>query len=359
MAITRATYATRERVKRAADIKLSAHNDWQVDDAIEAAADSVDGLLHRVFYTTYATRSFDWPNFQGTYPWKIYLDQAELADVTGTVPVVTTGGSNPQTIPAGNLIWGPYNYAPPYTRIEIDRATNSAFGLGNTPQKDVRITGQFGYQDKFVTAGALAAPLSDTTGTTVQTTNGAAVDVGDIMLVGSERMLVTDNAMVSTGQTQQGSGCSTNAKNDNLLAVTDGTKFAKNEVLLLDAERMLIVDVAGNNLSVIRGWDGTTLATHTGATVYALRLFTVTRGAFGSTAATHLSAATASIAVVPPLVRQLSRAEAIVTVAQEVGGYAVMQGEGPAKVVKIGQGLPDLRAQCITAFGRKARQRTV
>ena len=356
MAITRAAYCTRERVKQAADIKLTTHNDWQVDDAIEAAADSVDGLLHRVFYTTLATKYVDWPNFQGTYPWKIYLDAAELADVTGTVPVVTTGGSSPQTIPAANLLWGPWNYAPPYTRLEIDRSTNSAFGLGSTPQRDVHITGLFGFQDVFRPAGALAASMSDTTGTVAQVTNGAAVGVGDIMLVDAERMLVTDKAMVTTAQTQQGSGVSTASKSDQLLAVTDGTKYAAQEVLLLDAERMLIVDIAGNNLSVIRGWDGTTLATHSAATVYALRELTVTRGAFGSTATTHSLAAACSVAVVPGLIRQLALAEAIVDVAQQVGAYAQVQGDGASKVVKIGQGLPDLRARALAQFGRTGRR---
>ncbi len=359
MAITRACYTSRERVKQAADIKLTTHNDWQVDDAIEAAADAVDGLLHRVFYTTFTTKFVDWPNFQATYPWKIYLDASELADVTGTVPVVTTGGSSPTVIPAANLLWGPANYGPPYNILEINRSTSSTFGTGNTPQRDVHITGLFGFQDLFRPAGALGAAMTDTTGTAAQVTNSALVGVGDVMLAGTERMLVTDKAMVTTSQTQQGSGAGTASMADNLLAVTDGTKYAAQEVLLLDAERMLVVDVAGNNLSVKRAWDGTTLAVHSGATVYALRLLTVTRGAFGSTAATHLSAAALTVAVVPGLVRQLALAEAIVDVAQQTGAYAQSQGDGASKVVKIGQGLPDLRARCLAQFGRTARSRTV
>jgi hypothetical protein len=359
VAITRATYTTRERVKQAADIKLTTHNDWQVDDAIEAASDAIDGLLHRVFYTTLATRFFSWPNFQATYPWKIYLDASELADVTGTVPIVTTGGTSPTVIPAGNLLWEPANYGPPYNILEINRSTSSTFGTGNTPQRDVHILGQFGFQDVFAPAGALGAAMGDTTSTSAQVTNGALIGVGDIMAVGTERMLVTDKAVVTAGQTQQGAGAGTASMADNLLTVTDGSKFAAQEVLLLDAERMLIVDVAGNGLSVKRAWDGTTLAAHTGATVYALRLLTVTRGAFGSTAATHLSAAAATRAVVPPLVRQLSLAEAIVDVAQQTGAYAQVQGDGQSKVVKIGQGLPDLRARTLAQFGRTARSRTV
>jgi len=358
MAITRPTYATREEVKQAADIKLSARNDQQVDRAIEAASDGIDGLTHRVFYTTFATRYFDWPNFQATYPWKIYLDANELADVTTTVPVVTTGGNSPQTIPAANALWGPWNYAPPFTRLELDRSTSSTFGLGDTPQRDVRITGMFGYQDTFAPAGALAANITDTTSTTVQITNGAAVGVGDVMMVGTERMLVTDKTMVSTGQTQQ-SGLTTAKTDDVTLGVTDGSKYFPNETLLLDSERVFATDVAGNNVTVKRAWDGTVLAAHSGATIYGLRQLTVVRGALGSTAATHANSAAVQIAVVPRLVKQLAIAEAVVDVAQQLGAYTTVQGDGASGITKIGQGLPDLRQRCYVQFGRKARQRTV
>lgn len=358
MAVTRPCYCTREEVKQAADIKLSARNDIQIDRAIEAASDGIDGVMHRVFYTQLATRYFDWPNFQATYPWKIYLDANELADVTGTVPTVTTGGSTPVTIPAANVLWGPWNYGPPYNRMELDRSTSSTFGLGNTPQRDVRITGMFGYQDTFAPAGALATAISDTTSTTVQVTNGAAVGVGDVLMAGTERMLVTDKTMVSTGQTQQ-SGLTTVNNSDVTLGVTDGSKYFANETLLLDSERIFAVDVAGNNLTVKRAWDGTVLAAHTGATIYGLRQLTVVRGALGSTAATHLIGAAASIAVIPRLVKQLAVAEAVVDVAQQLGAYTTVQGDSPGSITKIGQGLPDLRQRCYVQFGRKTRQRTV
>lgn len=359
MTVTRPCYCSRSQVKRAADIKLTAHNNWQIDIAMAAAADSIDGLTHRQFFPEIGTRYFDWPNFQGTYPWKIYLDGAELADIANPVPTVTTGGNSPQTITPADVIFGPYNYAPPYTRIELDRSTSAAFGFGNTPQRDTRITGVFGYWIKTAPGGTLAADLTDTTGTAVQVSNGAAVDAGDNILIGSERMLVTDRAVVTTGQTQQGSGVSKASNADNILAVTDGSKFSPQEEVLLDAERMLITDVAGNNLAVIRAWNGTALATHTGATIYADRLLTVQRGALGTTAATHTTGAAVNVAVVPGLVNQLAIAESLVDVAQQMGAYTTVQGEGATGVTRIGQGLPDLRQRVYVAFGRKARQRAV
>ncbi len=352
MTISRPCYATREEVQQALDIKVTARNVAQVDRAIAAASDSVDALTRRVFFTTLATRFVDWPNFQSTYPWRIYLEGSELADVTGTVPVVSTGGASPRTIPAANCIWGPYNYAPPFTRLDLDRSTSSSFGLGSTPQKDVRITGAFGYQDVFAPAGALAVAMTDTTSTTVQVTNGAAVGVGDVLLAGTERMLVTDKVMVTTAQTQQGSGAGSTSNADVTLGVTDGSKFSAGETLLLDSERMLAVDVAGNSVTVKRAWDGSVLAVHSGATVYGLRLLTVVRGALGSTAATHALGAPLQIAAIPGLVKELALAEALVEVTQQAGAYAASQGTGADKVALIGAGLPDLRDRCRAQFGR-------
>lgn len=356
MTISEACYATREQVKSALDAKQTAYNDEQVDRAIQSASRSVDGFLHRVFFTTFTTNYFDWPNFQSAYPWRIWFDEAELADVTVTVPVVTSGGN---VIPNENIFWGHPRYAPPYTYMELDRSTSSSFGQGDTPQRDVAILGQYGHGIGTAPAGALGGALADTTGTAVTGTNGALVGVGDTIIVGTEKMLVTDKSMVTSSQTQQGSGVSTDSQSDNLLAVTDGTKYAAGEILLLDSERMIVRSVAGNNLTVERAWDGSVLAAHSGSSVYVLRLFTVTRGAFGSTAATHLISAPVTRHLVPSLVVDLAVAEAVVQVAQETGAYSRSQGTGDNTQTGIGSGIGDIRKRCFAKYGRKARSRAV
>lgn len=356
MGITLPTPCTREDVKLALDAKQTARSNSQIDDSIEEARDSIEGLLKRRFYTKLETAYFDWPNFQWTYPWTVYFDERELADITGTVPVVISGGT---AIPNSDVFFGPWNYSPPYTFMELNRASNSSFGHGNTPQREISVQGAFGYWDKFRSAGTLSANISDTTTGSATVSNGAAVGVGDVLLCGTERMLVVDKTWVSSTQTQQGTGCSTAAQNDNLLGVTDGTKFSTGEVVLLDAETMLITGIAGNNLIVKRAWDGSTLATHSGATVYASRTLTVTRGDLGSTAATHTSSTALSVAVVPSGVKALGIAEALNSVLQKQGGYSRAQGSGNNKQENIGVGLDALRAQALEQFGRKARTRTV
>ncbi len=361
MAITLPAPATREEVKRALDVNYTARSDAQVDRAIEAARDSVEGLLHRRFYVADETNKWDWPNFQRAYPWRIWFDEKELADVTVNVPVVTSGGN---LIPASAILWGPWNYAPPFRWLELDRSQSFSFGQGSTPQQDVHIAGTYGYWIKTAPAGLLAASISSTSATAIQVSNSAALGTGDELVVDSERMLITDRAMITTSQTQQGSGVSTASMADQALAVTTGSAYNVSEVLLLDSERMLITDIAGNSLTVKRAYDGTTLATHSGATIYAPRQLTVTRGDFGTTAATHSSSAPLAIYVVPALVKELGVAESLVYLGQEIKGYAgasaaMSAPTGQQKEPVPGPGLPDLRDRCYARHGRQMRQRVV
>jgi hypothetical protein len=257
------------------------------------------------------------------------------------------------------------NSGPPFTYLELDRSTVAAFGVNTTPQHDIAITGTFGYWTRTASAGTLAAAVSTTSATSITVSNSMAAGVGDYIVVDSERMIVTDKTMVSTSQTQQ-SGLTTALNSDVTLGVTDGTKYAVGEILLLDSERVLVVDIAGNSLTVKRAWDGTVLATHTGATIYALRSWTVTRAALGTMAATHLNAAAVSVGVVPGPVRNLALAEATQQIIQEQGGYARVQGAGRSKQSAsqngqspYGGGLPDLRDQVYTTYGRKTRVRVI
>jgi hypothetical protein len=356
MAVSRVTYCTREDIKSALDVKETARNNDQLDRAVESASDSIDGLMNRVFFTTDTTCYFDWPNFQLAYPWRIWFDQAELADITVNVPVVTSGG---HTIAAASIFWGHPNYSPPYTYMELDRSTSATFGQGNTPQRDVHITGTFGFDVATRAGGALAAAISSTTATTCTVTDGSQVGIGNSLLVGTERLLVTGRANTTTGQTQQGTGVSTASSADNVLAVTDGTTFFAGEVVTLDAERMLIYDVTGNNLTVKRAWDGTVLATHSGATVYASRLLTVARGAQGTTAAAHSNGAAVAVHLVPPLIRELAVAYASATLISESAGWARQWGEGSGSAQNIGRSVKEIEAEALRAYGRRARTRVI
>lgn len=355
MAVFNACYCTREEVLRALDVQPTQIDYLRVDRAAENAREVIDALTHRRFFNTIETRLYDWPNYQYAYPWRIWFDSSELADTTVNVPVVTSGGS---TIPSNEIFWGPWNYSPPFTYIELNRSTSAAFGVSSTPQQDVAITGTYGYWNKTFSGGTLAAAISSTTATTCSVSSSVNPGVGDVMIVDSESMLVMDRNWTDTTFAQSGSGCSTANNADNVLTTTGGTFYA-GEVLLLDAEQVLILTVNASTLTVKRAFNGTVLTTHTAAEVYAGRLLTLSRGFGGTTAATHLLNAAINVAQIPAAVKTLAIAEAANAILQETSGYSHEVGESGATMGITGGQLDDLRDQVYQKYGRKSRRRVI
>lgn len=347
-------YATREDVQRALDSKLTARNAAQIDRALQSASRDVEALCHRKFYPEIATRSFNWPDSQSRTSWRLWLDANDLISVTALVSGTTT-------IASSDFLLEPDRYGPPYSRLEINLGSSAAFGGGDTHQRDITVTGLWGYRNDETTVGALAAAVATTTATSV-TVNAAAsaeLGVGSVLRIDSERMLVTGRTMADTGQNVGGSGL-TAQQNSVTLAVSDGTAFAVDGILLVESERMLIVDIAGTNLTVIRAWDGSVLAAHTAGTdIYAARTLTVSRGALGTTAATHADASQVVRWDPPGLVKDLVIAEAMNRVTNEQAGYARTRRATGGNQTLAARDLPALREQVYNAHARKGRTRGV
>ena len=382
MTITRACYCSRQQAMRAVDFADGVDQNDATDRAIETASVNIDREMHRRFYPVDATIYADWPNQGGSgggqygNPWRLWLDQFDCVVLTSLV----TGG---QTITLDKVFLEPVNHPaegkPWYEYIELDRSTSAAFG-GNSlsPQHSIVLAGTWGYGADADPAGQLAASMGSGD-TTMTVTDGSKTGVGDLLVLGygrgsapypsslgyagalapytGERVLVTDVAMVSTGVTFSGPATASDA--DNVLAVPDGTQFAAGEVLLLDAERMLITEITGNSLVLRRAWDGTVLAAHTSGTIYAARLLSVTRAMYGTTAASHSSSAAIYRHRVPPLIRDLAVAEAVNQVLQEGSGYARTVGSGADAHPAPGADLASKWDEATTAHGRKARVRAV
>lgn len=355
----RVWYASREQVMDAFDVKESSHRSAQIDRAIEAASDAVDQLVTRHkhgFAPVQATRYFPWPGDQYAPSWRLWLDENELIEADS----ITAGAT---VLTSGDYFLEPVNSGPPYTYIEINLNSSGAFDNNGTHQRAIAVQGLWGYSDDQAPAGALAEAL-DATETAVDVTNASLVGVGDLLTVDAERMRVTGRLPLDTGDTLQAD--MGNLKNAQILTVTDGTAFSRNEVLLVDAERMLVTAVAGNDLMVVRGWDGSTLAAHaTGAAVYAFRTLEVERGAQGSTAGAHSSGAAVTRWLPPYLANELCIAEAMTFFEQEVSAYARRVGSDEAERDSggtenfTGRGLDDIRKSCRMKYGRKFRKRAV
>jgi hypothetical protein len=372
--IERPCYCTREEARRAADVQLASYSDARIDRALQSSADDVDRLLARNFMLNDTTVAFDWPNYQYAYPWRLWLDAAELADVTVNVPVVNSGGV---IIPNTAIFWGNPSYPglvqnPPFTYFELDRSQNYSFGNGPTPQREIKITGSFGYWRVFEPAGQIVSSMGSSD-STVTVTDGHTPGVGDMMVVDSERMLVTDSAF-STLSAGFSSGIVNAFPSDNV-GVTTAT-LAKDEVIQVDNEFMLVVSVGpqANTYILKRAWGGSMIQTHlASANIYARRLLSVTRGIKGTMATTHSGNAPVTILSIPGTVKQLAVAYTIVNITQEVSTYSAVQssrtvGESalghstPFAAVreqKPGAGISALEERALRSYGRQARTRVV
>jgi hypothetical protein len=336
-------YTTREDVMSAQDIKATAYSGRDIDRAIEAGARDVEAVLHRKLYPWTGTRSFDYPQAPGVPSWRIWFGEFDLTTLTS----ITNGDAT--TVTSGDVFLQPQD-GPPYDHIDLDRGSTAVYAAGDTNQRAVAIAGLWAYSNDEETAGTTAEAL-DLTETLIDGSALPTVGVGSVIRVDSERMTVTDKGWLTTAQT----GSLTAANNAQTLAVADGTAFAVGETLLLDAERVKVVDIAGNNLIVRRAVDGTTLAAHTTATIYALRLLTVTRGALGTTAATHLTSATVYRWLPPGPAAELNLAYAVDHLLQRQSGYARTVGSGDNQAEAGGRGIREIEKRARMALGRQAR----
>lgn len=358
MAITTPVYTTRETIKRALDQGEVARNNRNIDRCIESASRNVEGLCHRIFYPHIGIKHYSWPDHMGTLPWRLWLEDNDLISLTSA----TSGGTS---IPLSNIFLEPNTSGPPYTRVEINIGTSSSFGGGPTHQQNIALTGLWGWSDDQITAGSTTTAL-DATQKTVNVDAEAAVQVGvgSVLRLGAERMLVTERLQLDTGQTVGGAGL-TASKGDTTLTVADGTAFEVDETILIDSERVLITEIAGNALTIERAFEGSASAAHaSGTKIYAPRTLVVERGAVGSTATTHTSGATVEMWRVPPGLKQYVTAEAIHELMQEqTGWFRTMSASsifgGTAKRAATVEALIDMREQTYATYGRKARTWTI
>lgn len=335
-------YTTRESVKSALDVKETARSNVQVDEAIAAASDAIEGAVNRRFYPEQRTIQADWPNESLARSYRYWLDNNEMISVSSVV----SGGD---VIPPANydLVRSDNRLEPPYDRLELDLGENASFNSGPTFQRSLVISGLFGYSNVTVSAGSTAATGTAAV-TTVDVSNGAAVGVGSLITVGSERMTVTEKSMLATADT----GSLASAPNAQTLAVTSGAAYSVGEVLLLDSERLRVDDIAGNNLVVTRAWDGTTLGLHTTATVYVSRRLSVERGVLGTTAASFAASAPVSLWKPPGLIAQWAKAEALSDLMQGRSAYARTVGSGDNEVQASARPLADIRKRAMAAYAR-------
>lgn len=382
--IDRVAYCNRYEAQRSVDFTPGTDVNAAIDRALMSAAENIDGGLKRVFYPSDDTRFFDWPNQGGTGggqyadPWRLWLDDNDLVCLTSLV----SGGV---TITLDQVFVQPWSNPvkgrPFFSYIELDRATNAQFGNNSqTPQNAISIGGTWGYGADADPAGTLAADVGSTD-TVITVSDGSQAGPGNLIVLGygrgtapfpllaphagaiqpyqGERVLITDASPVATGLTQDGSGVTTAQDDDQALTVTGSGSLNAGEVITLDSEDMYVEKITGGVATVRRAFNGTTLAAHSDADIYAMRQWSVLRAQLGTAAASYESGAAVMRHRVPHLVRDLAIAESFNQLLQEGSGYARTVGTGENATPAPGVALADKWAECRVRHGRKARQRGV
>jgi hypothetical protein len=333
----------------APDIRASAYVEQQIDEHVVSGAIAVDKLLQRSFYPWTGTRTFDYAPDQydaGTY--RLWLNQFDLVSLTAA----TAGGVN--ILPSVKLrpVAGP-----PYTHVDLDQSGSATYGYTTGSGQDFATFTGLWMSCPLVerTVGSLNGAITGSATTIRYTPTKRPIGVGNTLRIGSERMLVNEKRWVDSTQT----GSLAAQPNAQALTVANGSAFVPGEELLIEAERLQVVAVTGNVLTVRRAIGGSALAAHNTAAIYWPRDLDVTRGALGTTAATASNGDTVYVHTPPSLISQLNRAYALDSFFQEGSGYARTVGSGESERNASGAGLKALETRAKDAYGRKIRIRAV
>ena len=340
------TYCSREAFKAAVGFK-GIDTDAAVDRLLESSSRQIDTLLRRHFYPVVQTRAYEWPApFQNT-SLRLYLPD-DLLDVTS----ILSGGA-----PMTSYVLQPVNDGPPYSRIEVNLASNDSFEQDATRQLSIIIEGVWGYSRDTAVVGLLVDTI-DNAQTNLIVPDASKVGVGDLIFIGTEAMLVTDKLMLANASLLDGDVTANAA--DTLVPVDAGTDFNVGEVVLVGAEKMLITAIATDDLVVKRAYDGTVLAAHADDDpTYVERTLTVVRGACGTTPDAHTAADPITRNVPPGLISDWCLAEALSRFYQEQAGYARNIGNAEGVIEVRGVGLKDIREQATDAYERKRGPRAI
>lgn len=340
-------YTTRERVQDTLEQSDAVRNNRRIDDCIRAASRDISGELHRNFWPQYGTR---YPNVRwvrgGRTLWLNHVDY-EVLSLTSVVVDGVTWTENTHYYLDMQIPYGSGAYV-------ALRIPNTAAVAWSSLDRGIALTGFFGGSNGSDAAGTLAAAITTTTALTMSVSDASLVGVGDLILIDSERVIVTEKTMLTTTATVTGSVASSNATTT--VPVSDGTLIHAGEQILIGSERMFVENVTGNNLTVKRAVQASVLAAHASPDViYAPRTCTIRRGAAGTTAATHLNAAALARNAPPTLIGEGALALATNYAEQGKSGYARVVGAGDNARQATGAGVNALTEDLYTAFGRKGR----
>jgi hypothetical protein len=334
-------YASFTEVKRAADVPSSALYDALLADAMDEGKDAVIGLCQRSFEPEIKTVTFPWPQDMTQDIRMLRLGKHSL------ISLITVTDGDGSTLDNANLRLikeGSATDAPPYSAV---MNSNGWTTNGTFPDISVGILGLYGYDLNERSATTTVSMLS---GTTVDVSNSSSVDVGALIRIGTERLVVLSKGWLNSGNS---AAVTLDAEeSSDRFTVTSGAAFNVGESITIESEEMVITKITGNQLVVKRATNGSALSAHTAVTaVYVDRRLSVERAVLGTTATDTAAGAVVLVHKFPGLVRQLHKAETLYLIQQDSAAYGTRSGSGQGEVPMTERAIEALRVRVREAYG--------
>lgn len=342
-------YVSREAIKNSAGISGSDLHST-IDAVIESKSREVERHTRRIFIPKTQTRLFRWPQRQGIRSWQLDLDE----DLQSVITLQTKAqDSSPTTISSSDYFTEPNNFGPPYDTIEIDLSSSASFESGDSSQRTISVAGSWGFSADTRSTGTVASGLdSDATATSMVCSNASLIDVGDTLLIESEQVFVSERTALDIGKNISDASVTADLA-DVTITMEASHGLLAGEVIRIDSELMFIESVSTNDLTVIRAYDGSTLAAHSnGADVFHFRTLTIERGANGTTGATHADATAISKYEPPFDIRELIKAETISHIEQDRSAWGRVVGAGENQRQVTASGINRLRDMVVPYMKR-------
>lgn len=332
-------YTTRESIKRAISVVGTAE-DTLIDEHVAAASREMESklMVTPAFIPKTQTRLFRWPQDADVAPqhrerYALFVDAPLLA----LTSIKANSGAGADF--ASETFLEPINDGPPYTRIEIDKATadaNAVFEVGDTDQRAIHVEALWGLANATTPGGTVrsAAGIDDSV-TALLVSDGSVIGVGATALIGSEQVFIGEVVSAAEENDDLLDMVGDLAATKSVVAVTvdDGSRYNVGERILIDSEQMQIEAISVNVLTVLRAVNGSVLAAHLdNAPISVFRTCTIVRGVNGTTAAAHALTAAIVTYAIPEDAAALCRAIAIFNYQQDKSGQTGVVGAGEAAV---------------------------
>jgi len=219
----------------------------------------------------------------------------------------------------------------PFGKIEVK--VNASLSNWSTEQDGIEVEGRWGKYERSAEIGATVQndTQQSNSQSTLKVSDGGRVSPGMVLLIGDEQESVSGWSDPTESVTLLNGGISAN---DEIVTVDNGALLNTGEMLRIGFEQMKIKDKRSDQVSVIRGWNGTGRVLHAdNAPVDVYRTVNVERGMNGTDAAVHVLTTAISRYVVPDDVLLLTKEIATLSVNKALSGYQGRTGNADTGVV--------------------------